>query len=74
MPPLAIGTRVVVISAPAQDGDPPQRSEPTTISAIQWVNAAGEITEEPQAEWQYVLDQEEPFPDIAVRPEYVEPI
>jgi hypothetical protein len=72
--PLAIGTSVVVITAPALDGDRPRRSEPTTITAIQWITEDGEITDEPQAQWQYLLDQEEPFPDTAVLPEYVEAI
>lgn len=72
--PLAVGTRVVVINAPAIDGDAPQRSEPTVITAIQWITDDGEITDEPQDRWQYLLDAEDPYPDTAVLPQYVEPI
>lgn len=69
--PLAVGTRVRVKEAPALDSDRPGLSEVTTIVAIQYVTPEGEIVEEPQEDFQYLLDAEEPHPDVAVRHEYV---
>lgn len=81
MPPLPVGTRVVVVMPPLLDGEPvgdqdpalyqEQVSEPTTIVAIQWVTPDGEIVDEPQDRYQYLLDAEDPYPDISVGPDYV---
>lgn len=69
--PLAIGARVRVL--PPWSGDEDASSEPTTIAEVQFVTLDGEITAEVQADWQYLLDGDEPFANMAFRPEYLEP-
>lgn len=49
-------------------------SEPTTVAAVQWVTPDGLISDEPQADFQYLLDGDEPFADTAFRPEHVEEV
>jgi hypothetical protein len=78
MNPLAVGTKVRVVIAPALDGEPEEHSEPTTIAAVQWYDFnTGEIYEDPNdihpatRAYQYLLDAAEPMPDTAVLPEYV---
>lgn len=69
--PLPLGTRVRVLAPwSGYESDP---SEATTIAAVQYVTAEGEVVDEPQPDWQYVLDGDEPFADTAFRPEYLEP-
>lgn len=70
--PFPVGTEVRV--KPPFSGLEDGLSEITTVAAIQWITAAGEIVYTPQQDWQYLLDAEEPFPDIAMRPEYVEKV
>lgn len=68
--PFAIGTPVRVLAP--WSGDEENPSEVTTIAAVQYVTPGGEIVDEPQPEWQYLLDGDEPFADTAFRPEYIE--
>lgn len=69
--PLAPGTLVRVLAPwSGHETDP---SEPTTIAAVQYVTPDGEITDEVQAEWQYLLDGDEPFADMAFRADYLGP-
>ena len=72
--PLPIGTQVRIIQPPALDGEEPSLSAVTIVAAIQWVTPEGEIVEEAQDEFQYLLDAEEPYPDIAVRPEHIKAV
>ncbi len=69
--PLPPGTRVRVLP-PFSGGE--GLSEETAIAAVQWVAPDGTITDEQQDDFQYLLDAEEPFPDVAMRPEYVEEV
>jgi hypothetical protein len=69
--PLQVGTPVRVLAP--WSGSETEPSEPTTIAAVQFIDADGEIVDGPTADWQYVLDGDEPFADCAFRPEYVGP-
>jgi hypothetical protein len=68
--PFPVGTQVRV--KPPFSGVEDGLSDITSLVAVQWVTPLGEIVDTPQQDWQYLLDADEPFPDIAVRPEYVE--
>lgn len=69
--PLEIGSRVRVL--PPWSGEDEASAE-TTIEAVQYIAPSGEIVDEPQERWQYLLDGEEPFASMAFLPEYIEAV
>ena len=72
--PLAIGTKVRVLQAPDLDGQPATLSAPTTIAEVQYITAEGEFSKTPTSLFQYLLDADEPYADIAFAPDYIEAI
>lgn len=68
--PLSPGTAVRVLAP--WSGSETEPSAVTTIARVQFINDVGEIVDEPRADFQYLLDGDEPFADTAFRPEYIE--